>query len=56
MLRSHLALQACQVFDRLAQHGLQPSPASRTHLAEAQAAAGLWGDVVQGYEELLQAG
>lgn len=48
--------QALQAFGRLAQQGLSPSPASRQHLAEAQAAAGRWADVVQGYEELLQAG
>ncbi len=48
-----LPMQAREVFGKLAKHGLSPSPASHAALAEAQCAAGQWGDAVQEYEALV---
>lgn len=48
-----LPIQARTTFNKLATHGLRPSPASRAALAEAQCAAGQWADAVQDYEALI---
>lgn len=40
----------------LARHGLQPSPTSCLHLAQALVAAGQWGQAVREYAALVQAG
>lgn len=50
------AADARRAFACLARHGLQPSPASRLHLAQALVASGQWVLAVQEYQALVQAG